>query len=245
MDSTGNDWLERFQSIIRAYNNKRQPDPFMQWFRQQELEGNFQDTHERILAVLIDSRFDQVTTADQALANTIAVVRRGALRKTLCKKDIPLLNGTQYDNSESWTEAFITALPFLRQLATEIVKKKHWDASELLYFMLHDGKAPDLGVKTSRLAVRWLHELVPAIPIDMTNYKSPIDRLVYRVTSRLGIIDPSLDKYTGDSSPGDIKIQALVRKAFPSNVWIVENRYGVQEECAEMAVIVTLSILTV
>jgi hypothetical protein len=217
------DWLEQFRGIITAYNNKRQPDPFMQWFRQQEFEGYFQDTSERVLAVLIDARFDQVTTADQALENTIAVVKCGALRKTLRRQDIPLLTGTQYDNPETWTTEFIAALPQLRQLAIKITSQKQWAASWLLDYMLHEGKAPNLGVKTSRLAVRWLHELVSAIKIDMTNYKIPIDRLVYRVTSRLGIIDPSIDKYYGDDSPGDTKIQTFVRKAFPTNFWIVDE----------------------
>lgn len=34
--------------------------------------------------------------------------------------------------------------------------------------------------KTSRLAVRWLHELVPRLSIEMSDFKVPVDILVAR-----------------------------------------------------------------
>ena len=98
-------------------------------------------------------------------------------------------------NADRWTELFCSSLSKLHEQAGKIVNKKNWDSEKLLDFMLHQCKVPYLGVKTSRLAVRWLHELVPNLEIDMINYKIPIDSLVFRVASRIGIIDPTNDKY--------------------------------------------------
>jgi hypothetical protein len=84
-------------------------------------------------------------------------------------------------------------------------------------------KVPYLGIKTSRLAVRWLYELIPELNIDISDYKIPIDKLVYRVASRLGIIDPTTENYSGDGSPADLKIQAFAKQAFPANAWYLDE----------------------
>ena len=84
-------------------------------------------------------------------------------------------------------------------------------------------KVPYLGIKTSRLAVRWLHEMVSDLKIDMSDFKVPIDVLVYRVASRLGLIDPYVDKYYGEDSPADLKIQSFAKMLFPDNPWFLDE----------------------
>jgi len=84
-------------------------------------------------------------------------------------------------------------------------------------------KVPYLGIKTSRLAVRWLHELVSDLKINMSDFKVPVDILVYRVASKLGIIDPHVDKYYGEDSPADLKIQSFAKMLFPTNPWFLDE----------------------
>ena len=57
----------------------------------------------------------------------------------------------------------------------------------------------------------------------MSDFKIPIDILVYRVASRLGIIDPDLDKYFEDESPGDLKIQSFAKMLFPDDPWYLDE----------------------
>jgi hypothetical protein len=125
--------------------------------------------------------------------------------------------------AEKWTDLFCSSLPRLHELARRIVAERKWDAAELLDLTLHELKVPYLGVKTSRLAVRWLHELIPNLRIDMTTYKIPVDALVYRVVCRLGIIDPNIDKYFGEDSPADLKIQSFVKQVSPDKPWLLDE----------------------
>jgi hypothetical protein len=217
------DWLRRFREIITAYNENRAPDPFMKWFRQRDSERFFANDFQRVLAILIDARFDQRTTAENALENTIAVVNRGALERLVTKNEIPLLVPRQNVTAEKWTDLFCSSLSKLHLLSTRIIAQKEWDALQLLGVMENEFRVPYLGTKTARLAVRWLHELVSGIKIDMFTYKIPIDSLVYRVWSRLGIIDPHVDKYSGENSPADVKVQAFVSKVFPQKPWLLDE----------------------
>ena len=126
--------------------------------------------------------------------------------------------------AENWTELFLIALPKLHGLAAKIEEQRNWSAEELLDLMRSSGyRVPYLGVKTSRLAVRWLHELVPYLKIGMSDFKIPIDILVYRVASRLGIIDPHVDRYYGEGSPADVKIQSFAKLLFPSDPWFLDE----------------------
>jgi len=221
--TTNGNRLECFGRIITAYNENRAPDPFMIWFRRKDEEGFFVDDFERCLAILIDARFDQRTTAENALQNTIAVVDRGALKRLVMRNEVPQLIPRQNVTAERWTNLFCESLPQLRELSTEIVTQKEWDAAELLEFMRNEFRVPYLGTKTSRLAVRWLHELVPSLKIDMLTYKIPIDSLVYRVMCRLGIIDPDSDKYSDENSPADVIIQAFVSEVSPDKPWLLDE----------------------
>jgi len=216
-------WVDRFRKIIIDYNKNRAPDPFMLWFREKDTEGFLESDFERVLVILIDARFDQRTTAENALENTVEVVRCGALKKPVTINDVRSLIPRQNVTAEQWADLFCSSLPKLRALSTQIVTQKNWDATELLDSMWNKFRVPYLGTKTARLAVRWLHELVPGIKIDMPTYKIPIDSLVYRVWYRLGIIDPNNDKYSGENSPADVKIQTFVTKVSPEKPWLLDE----------------------
>jgi hypothetical protein len=196
----------------------------MEWFSQREKAGVFANDFEKILSTLIAARFDQYTTAETAFKNTQTVIGCGALKRTVSRKNIPLLIPKQQKTAEDWTQLFCDALPKMHALAKKIVQKKEWKADDLLStFSDKEWRVPYLADKTSRLAVRWLHEQVPAITIDMRTYKIPIDKLVYRVSSRLGIIDPHNDPYFGNDSPADVKIQSFVKTVFPESPWMMDE----------------------
>jgi hypothetical protein len=184
------EWLDNFRKIIVEYHKNRAPDPFMIWFRKKDAEGFFNDEFEKVLTILIDARFDQRTTAENALQNTMQVIQLSVLkREILSAEELPYLIPRQGMTGERWATLFRSSLQKLHELARIIVSKGNWSASELLA-LFHNIRVPYLGVKTSRLAVRWLYELIPTLRIDMRDYKIPIDSLVYRVLCRLGILDP-------------------------------------------------------
>lgn len=220
-------WLLRFREAIIDYTRSRAPDPFMIWFRRKDSEGFFADDFERVLAILIDARFDQRTTADKALQNTITVAQLGVLKRSISKEELPLLIPRQNVTAEKWTDLFYLSLPKLHDLARQIFNRRKWDAADLIDFMLYDSerkrRVPYFGIKTVRLAVRWLYELVSSLRIDMTTYKIPVDSLIYRVSCRLGIIDPRRDKYFGEDSPADLIIQSFVKQIFPERPYILDE----------------------
>jgi hypothetical protein len=216
-------WMKRFREIILVYNENRAPDPFMIWFRQKDSAKFFANDFERVLVILVDARFNQMTTADKALLNTKAAVEVGCLKRVIDLDKLPLLIPRQYSTREEWTESFIKALPNLHAIARRIVAQKRWNAVELFDLMLQQIRAHYLGVKTTRLAVRWLHELVHSLNIDMTTYEIPIDRLVYRVSCRLGLLDPNTEKYSGQGSVADVKIQTLVKRLLSGKQWFFDE----------------------
>jgi len=57
----------------------------------------------------------------------------------------------------------------------------------------------------------------------MTTFKIPIDSLVYRLACRLGIIDPNIDKYYGEDSPADLKIQSFAKQVFPDKPYLLDE----------------------
>jgi hypothetical protein len=70
--------------------------------------------------------------------------------------------------------------------------------------------------KNSRTAIRWIHELIPeATEIDFSNTTVSVGEGLYRVASRLGIVDPNFDSCQGKDSIGYLKIQAFARTAYP------------------------------
>jgi hypothetical protein len=81
-----------------------------------------------------------------------------------------------------------------------------------------------MGNQNSRMAIRWINELKPgAVEIDFSNSPILVEESLYRVSARLGILDPHLDYYQGRNSMGDAKIQSFAIAAFPHNPVKVEK----------------------
>lgn len=216
--------LDQLRSSILQYRKHRISDPFISWFRERDSADGFSSAFEKILVVLIDARFNQQTRAEHALDNTKRMSKAGALRRVIERDEVPLLIPRQRMTPENWTDLFFTSQRRLRQLAKRIEAKQRWSASTLLACMRsRDYKVPNLGLKTSRLAVRWLHELIPELDIDVSDFKIPIDARAYRVASRLGIIDPKVDTYAGAGNPADRKIQAFASTLFPDDPWFLDE----------------------
>jgi hypothetical protein len=84
--------------------------------------------------------------------------------------------------------------------------------------------------------VHWINELIPdAVEIDFSDTPITLEEGLYRVTSRLGIVDPHFDYYRGRNSMGDIKIHSFAKMVFPRNPLRIEESGGhcfpVQPQC--------------
>jgi hypothetical protein len=81
-----------------------------------------------------------------------------------------------------------------------------------------------MGDRNSRLAIRWIHELLPKeVDIDAATIPICIEEGLYRVGARLGVVDPQFDTVQGKNSIGDLKIQAFAKMAFPRFPWKIEE----------------------
>jgi len=225
------EWIEQFRDIILEFHKKKTEDPFKLWFYSCLEHGCFKDLFQRILLILINARFDQMTTAENALENTRKVVSLGALERLLSFGDVKYLIPRRNLSGEDWAKSFVTSLPKLHDLAKIIVEKRVWSAKELIDAIV-GCHIPYFGIKTARLAVRWLHELVPELNIDMSDYDLPVDSLIYRVLCRLGILDPYVYPYQGKESIADKVVQRFARTVFPNYthlldepLWIMGRRF--------------------
>jgi len=74
---------------------------------------------------------------------------------------------------------------------------------------------PHMGDKNSRMAAWRIGELIPhLVEIDFEGTPISIGESLYRVASRLGIVNPHYDHYQGSNSAGDLKIQTFAKEAF-------------------------------
>jgi len=92
----------------------------MIWFRHKDAEQFFDNNFERVLAILTDARFDQRTTAENALENTVRVVKCGALKKLVAIDEVPSLIPRQNVTAEQWADLFCGSLSKLQALSTQI-----------------------------------------------------------------------------------------------------------------------------
>lgn len=221
------DFCEQLRTSLELYHREQRwdmrsqvhRDPFIQWFR----DVGEPRLDRRVLLILVNARFDQGTVAENALHNTKAVLVSGVVyRQGVSVDEIPPLKTRQRVSAARWRNLFHVALPDLQALSITIASQRDWRASDLLS-LITTHKVPFFGPKTARLAVRWIHELVPELTIDMSDSEVPVDSLVYRVCSRMGIIDPALDKYTGPGSVGHRKIQQFARTLFPHNPSLMDE----------------------
>ena len=214
----------RFRDAVNSYHQHTPfKDPFVQWFYDSIALPHKSEVALRVLLILIDARFDQLTPAEIALENTKAIYKAGiAMRESVSPREVPALKAPQFKQPEKWRLAFVAAFPKLRALALTIVDRREWTAAELLS-EIKQAQIQGMGEKTRRLALRWIHDLIPEVSIDMSSASVPVDRLLYRVAARLGVLDPESQSYTGAGSPADVAVQAFARRISPENPCIIDE----------------------
>jgi hypothetical protein len=204
-------WMEDFRNSIETYYQKR-GNLFFSWFEGQREGGRFANPLHALLTILVHARFNQKNQSETALENTKKVVEL-ILRPNLLLEEIPVLEGTPFFSGENWRDLFHRAIPKLQHVAKEIIEKQRWGAVELERLIQI---IPHMSDKNSRMAMRWIHELIPeTTEIDFSNTAVSVGESLYRVTSRLGVVDPNLHFCQGKDSIGHLKIQTFARTAYP------------------------------
>jgi hypothetical protein len=204
-------WMEEFRNSIEAYSNKLQPI-FCSWFEARRKEGAFSNSNHFLLTIMVHSRFDQSSDPLHSLGNTEKVFQL-ILQPNLSLEEIPSLEGTSLQPGSDWRNLFHRAIPKLQQVADKILEQGRWNASELERLIQI---IPHMDSKSSRRAVWWITQLIPdSVEVDYSEAPVIVEGGLYRVASRLGVVDPHFDYYQGSNSTGDLKIQAFAKEAFP------------------------------
>jgi endonuclease III len=92
---------------------------------------------------------------------------------------------------------------------------------------------PHMTARNSRWVIRVLHNWIPEVVSDVSEMPIDIDNGLYRVASRLGVVNPLFDYYQGKNSMGDLKIQSFAKDAFPDDPGKIEepmSRLGANDE---------------
>lgn len=222
-------WLDAFREAVHAFDQK-DPHGFSVWLNNPEMADRFQGPFHRAMTILAHARFSQMCSSDKALENTKRVFE-AMLKEGLEMEEIPPLEGTRFASGEVWRNLFFKAVPKLKEIAEEVVSKKEWEALELEKLIQ---VIPQMSLEASRLATRLLSSLMKdGIRVDFRKTSPKVGGALYRVASRLGIVDPLFDHYRGPHSIGDTKLQAFARTAFPDNPRKIEepmNWVGREEE---------------
>ncbi len=212
-------WIEYFRDAVKTFYKKGR-DIFSIWFEECRKEDEFRDSFHALLTILVHSRFDQGNRSIKALENTQRVSRL-IVQRNLLLDEIPPLEGTSFVSAEVWRDLFHRALPKVQHIGNAILEKNRWNAFDLERLIQ---VIPHMGHQNSRMAIRWINELIPDIlEVDFSGTPITIGEGLYRVASRLGIVDPHFDYYQGKNSMGDIKIQSFAKMAFPENPGDVEE----------------------
>jgi hypothetical protein len=212
-------WIEYFRDVVKTFYQKPH-DIFSIWFEKCRKEGEFNNSFHTLLTILVHSRFDQGSQSFKALENTQRVFKL-LLQPNLLLDEIPPLEGTPFVSGEAWRNLFHRALLKIQQIGNAILEKNKWDAFDLERLIQ---VIPHMGYQNSRMAIRWINELIPDIvEVDFSDTPIPLGEGLYRVASRLGILDPHFDYYQGRNSMGEIKIQSFAKTAFPENPLKVEE----------------------
>ena len=211
--------IEDFRNSVESYYQKH-PDIFASWFEAHRKKNEFTHSLHSLLTILTHARFNQKNQSEKALENTEKVFNF-ILQPNLLLEDIPLLEGTSFFSGENWRELFHRAIPRLQQVGNNILDKKRWNAFDLEQLIKI---IPHMSDKNSRMAIRWIHELIPdMIEIDFSNTPLSIAESLYRVGSRLGVVDPYFDYCQGKNSTGDLKIQAFAKAVYPQHPMKIEE----------------------
>jgi hypothetical protein len=212
-------WIEYFRVAVETFYQKPR-DIFSIWFEECRKEGEFKNSLHALLTILVHSRFDQGNQSIKALENTQRVFRL-IIQLNLLLDEIPPLEGTPFVSGEVWRDLFHRALPKVQQIGNAILEKNKWNAFDLERLIQ---VIPHMGHPNSRMAIRWINELIPdVVEVDFSDTPISIGEGLYRVASRLGIVDPHFDYYQGRNSMGDIKIQSFAKMAFPQDPVKVEE----------------------
>jgi hypothetical protein len=204
-------WIENFRKAIETYY-KQPPDIFSVWFESQRGENGFADSFHSLLTILVHTRFDQMSQSKNALENTTRVFKI-INHPHLKLEEIPPLEGTQFFSGENWRDLLHRAIPKLQQVSKSILERKRWNGHGLERLIQI---IPHMSEKNSRKGIRWINHLIPDIvEIDLSNTPILVEENLYRVASRLGVVDPSFDPYEGKNSMGEMKIQSFAMAAFP------------------------------
>jgi len=212
-------WMGYLREVVGTFYQKPR-DIFSIWFEECRKGGEFKDSLHALSTILVHSRFDQGSQSVKALENTQRVFRL-IVQPNLSLDEIPPLEGTPFVSGEVWRELFHRALPKVQQIGKTIVERNRWKGFELERLIQ---VIPHMGHQNSRTAARWLNELIPdVVEIDFSDTPVTVGEGLYRVASRLGIVDPQFDRFEGRNSMGDVKIQSFARTAYPQNPLEVEE----------------------
>jgi hypothetical protein len=212
-------WIEYFRNAVETYHQKPY-DIFSIWFKKCRERGEFRNSFHALLTLLVHSRFDQGNESIKVLENTKRVFRL-IVPPNLSLDEMPLLEGTSFASGEVWRDLFHRALPKVQQIGNAVLEKNKWKAFDLERLIQI---IPHMGHQNSRKAAQWISELISdMVEVDFSDTPVAIGEGLYRVASRLGIVDPHLDYYQGRNSIGDIKIQSFSKTAFPQNPIKIEE----------------------
>jgi hypothetical protein len=140
------------------------------------------------------------------------------------------MEGTLFFSGEAWRDLYFRAIPKLREVSHRILEKNEWDPSELDRLIRI---IPHMTDRNSRRAIRSIRERIPGINVKFLNMDIDISEGLYRVASRLGIVNPLFDYYQGKNSMGNLKLQSFAKTAFPDDPGKIEEpmtRLGGKEE---------------
>ena len=212
-------WMESFRNAIETRYEKAH-DNFSTWFEECQNKGEFKNSFHALLTILVHSRFDQGHSPVKALENTQRVF--GLIpQSNLPLGEIPALEGTPFASGEVWTDLFHRALPKVQQIGNIILERKKWSAPDLEGLVQ---VIPHMGPPNSQKAIQWINELIrDVVEVDFAGTSITVGKDLYRVASRLGVVDPHFDHYEGRNSTGDVKIQSFAKAAFPQNPREVEE----------------------
>ncbi len=212
-------WIESFRNAVETYYQKPH-DIFSMWFEECRKGGEFKDSFHGLLTILVHSRFEQGHPSVKALENTKKVVGLIA-QPNLPPGEIPVLEGTPFASAEVWTDLFRRALPKIQQIGNDILDRNKWSADDLERLVQ---VIPHMGPQNSRKAIKWIGELLrEVVDVDLSGTSITVGKDLYRVASRLGVVDPRVDHYEGPDSTGNTKIQSFAEAGFPGNPGRVEQ----------------------
>jgi hypothetical protein len=204
-------WIGHFRDAVEIFY-QNSGDTFLVWFEECRRKGDFTNSLHGLLTILVHSRFYQGSEPTKALENTQKLFQL-IVHPSLFLDQIPPLEGTSFVSGEVWRNLFQRALPKVHQVGNAVLEKKAWKVFDLERFIQ---VIPQMGHQNSRMATRWMNELIPdTVEVDFSDTRITIGEGLYRVASRLGIVNPNVDYYKNGNPMGDNKIQSFAITAFP------------------------------